>query len=192
MNRNDSKYCLAWGLALTLFLAYWHLTSLYLDIRWALFADLAYCLALLLPLAACYFAYKVARKWLRFTLLAPTALFSFFTTCLLIFVFWSISERALERKNWQVQRQNNYYELLESKILGDSKINVFRTNYGATTDFGIVVEHERDFGPIRLSRRIASAYPCSEGAITRIHGNEVSISACDDSHAVSLKPWVHF
>jgi hypothetical protein len=81
-----------------------------------------------------------------------------------------------------------------------SVIRLYRTDGGATTDFGVVVRQERDLVPgILLVRTIDSYYPCDSVVVRNTSGGIVITEADDyraDSpqlrHEYRLKPLICF
>lgn len=82
--------------------------------------------------------------------------------CLLGIIF--ILPEASESLNTCI---NPAYTLLKSIALGATRIAVYRTNGGATTDFGVVVERQRfPFPGIKCVEPVANAYHVSDAELT--------------------------
>jgi len=95
-------------------------------------------------------------------------------------------------------------EYLHSTQTGSSRVSVYRTNGGATTDYGVVFRHERTILPgLRVMREIDGFYHCYDGGAEP--NNEVAVSlSCTQPTGdpgrvtplgvtnVQLKPYVVF
>jgi hypothetical protein len=61
--------------------------------------------------------------------------------------------------------QDKAYELIDELGVGSARYRLYRTNFGATTSFGVVFRQERDFLPgLELVRFIESFHPARDAA----------------------------
>jgi hypothetical protein len=91
------------------------------------------------------------------------------------------------------------FERLECIQLPHSRVTVYRTNGGATTDFGVALRHEMTLLPgVLLVRRIESLYPAYEAKVTTSGGNIVKVVVApygdqvEQNLTLTLKRWVYF
>jgi hypothetical protein len=117
-------------------------------------------LALAIPIALAYVSFNVRYAWARWLVgclsvlaLIPTGILSFFA-------FLSIIDTAVRGKDAS-------FEPVAELRSGTAIYRAYRTNGGATTDFGIVLRKENILFPgIRYVRSIYSRYHAKDASLT--------------------------
>lgn len=84
-------------------------------------------------------------------------------------------------------------EPIASLSVSGSRLRVYRTNGGATTDFGIVVRHEMTLLPgLLLVRNIFDEYHVAEASLRSVGPNRVEVRTAHGAAVVELRPFVYF
>ena len=149
-------------------------------------------LGLGLPCLALVAIFRIGRRWSKTVAIAavlPLLLCSF------IFLLGEAMTRPAHRNG----RDLSFDQFAETRWKG-SDVRFYRTNGGATTDFGVVIRQERTLFPgVLLVRRVDDFYPCySLDAAATDHGITVTDKRSDcralaqPSRAYRLKPLVYF
>jgi len=142
-------------------------------------------LGLGLPWLAVVAIFRIGRWWSKAAVIAavlPLLLYS-----LIFFLGWAMTGLL------------GFDQFAEAHWKG-SDVRFYRTNGGATTDFGVVIRQERTLLPgVLLVRRIDDFYPCfSLDAISADHGITITAKRSDCSafadqrREYRLKPFVYF
>src|SRR5262245_8572205 len=72
------------------------------------------------------------------------------------------------------------FEYLHSTSLGRSRVSVYRTNGGATTDWGVAFRHELTIFPgIQIVRQLEGFYHCYDASAERAGDMSVHVSCTD-------------
>ena len=165
---------------------------------------------LLLPLAMLALAFGL-RRWLLRIAAALAALALAVPSSLFVLILWTNLGMTLE------SGYNPAFQLLQRIDAKPYRLAIYRTDGGATTSFGIVIQQERAILPgVVLARAVFHAYP-AENAEVVPKGNatfDVHVPAYDEGgyvadwppwqvqstrpptparHAtITLRPWIYF
>ena len=97
--------------------------------------------------------------------------------------------------------EDHSFERIHTIQLGQSHVNVYRTNGGATTSFGIVVRQERRLIPgLLITKIIYDAYPAYDAEVTTIGSDTITVSISpyrpnempSPVHTITLAPFLYF
>ncbi len=97
--------------------------------------------------------------------------------------------------------QDYSFRRIHTTQLGESQVNVYRTNGGATTSFGIVVREERHLLPgLLITKIIHTAYAAYDAEVTTIGSDAITISIPPyrpnerptSVHTITLAPFLYF
>jgi len=81
------------------------------------------------------------------------------------------------------------FEYLRSTSLGRSRVSVYRTNGGATTDWGVTYRHELTFFPgIQIVRELEGFYHCYDGSAERAGDLAVHVSCTQSTETNGRVP----
>jgi hypothetical protein len=147
-----------------------------------------------LPWVALASGQRVLRGWASAAhalLLAPVLLFTLpLGTCALL-TAGAATPRGVDPS----------FEPRHTLDIGPSRVRVYRTNCGATCDFGVVVRHERPLAPgLLVVREVGNWYHAYDATVRPVAGGvEVTVLPTDTSyhvaagpHRLALRPWVRF
>jgi hypothetical protein len=156
--------------------------------------SLAFLTALALPWAALALGQPALRGWHRvahFAALAPLLLYTMpLGTC-----------AAMDAADTISSGVHHSFELRGSLALGPARVRVYRTNCGATCDYGVVIRHERPVLPgVLLVRELGSWYHAgaAELAADPAGVRAVVTETSRDyrgpvgPHLLTVRPWVYF
>ncbi len=145
-----------------------------------------------LPWAAAIAIVRIGRWW-------STALAIVSALPLLYYSLVFLLGFALTGLSYKNGRDLGFDRFLETRWK-ESAVCFYRTNGGATTDFGVVIRQEKTFFPgIRLVRRIDDYYPCysldataTQAGIVITNPRGICPGFQEERHQYRLKRFVYF
>lgn len=166
----------------------------FLRLAWPVLNDLVgVALAAALPLITMIAIFRIGRWWSKAVVILATL------PVLLFYLVFALGASVLAVVYGHSGHDASFERFSELQWK-DTRVGLYRTNGGATTDYGVVIRHEKTLIPgLLLVRNVDSIYPCysfdgtqSEQGIGITDGHSNCRALSGRHHEYQLKKFVYF